>query len=348
MNNFLKNSNGQTLVEYGLIIGAFALIIVATVPAFRSSVQTVFATTKTDFYMPVGELNPAEEPDPGEDPEDPGWFPPQLGLDDDNTLYAFGDITLTGSSRIIGNIVTNGDVITEGTAHVEGVTTTYAGYPYNFPLPVFPDIQGSSYPDKGDFIAPWWPPLTEPITEDAYYHNFTVEKSVVIDTGNEGDVITIVVDHFDSGGTGKITLEGEGKLIFVINDTFEFNGDSEFNAGGSEESLLFLYKGEEVFHFGGDQEFSGSIYIEKADLVLEGSASDAGNIIVGGDNVELTGAADLGHSLLYAPLAELNLENSASAIGKIVAKTVNILGDSVISFSQVSVSENFYWDPYLT
>ncbi|MCK5848823.1 MAG: hypothetical protein KAH01_06470, partial [Caldisericia bacterium] len=174
--------------------------------------------------------------------------------------------------------------------------------------------------------------------------------SVVIDTGSEGDVITIVVDHFDSGGTGEITLEGEGKLVFVINDTFDFHGDSEFNATGAPDSMMVLYKGEDDFNFGGNQDFTGSIYIEKANLNLRGSSSNAGNIIVGGDSVEVHGGGNvrLGDSLLYAPLAELSLTGSANLQGKVVANTVSLKGNSVISFSQVSVSEDFYWDPYLT
>ncbi len=353
MKNFTKKSDGQVLIEYGLFIGVFVLILVGTVPALRNSVTAVFAQTQEDFYKPVGEVDPAEDPEPGEgeDPTGGSWFPPQLTLDDEAAVYANGDIILRGSSTIYGYVVTNGGLITTGKAGVEGPVSTYTGYAYNFPLPVFPDIQGSDFTDKGDYLAPWWPPVTEPISEDAYYHNFTIQNEVTIDTGEEGDVRTIVVDNFNTGGTGDIHITGNGKLIVVINETFDFNGDSSFNLGGLPEDAMVYYRGTEAFNFGGDQDFAGYIYLEQSDLYLRGSTSNAGNIIVGGDDVKVVGDSTvigLAGSLLYAPKAKLVMTGSSSITGKIVANSVELSGDASITFEPVRISENFYWDPFVS
>jgi Flp pilus assembly pilin Flp len=348
MKSFFHDSQGQTIIEYGLFLGVLVLVLVLGVPGLRNSVISVFAATTHDFTIIEGEVDPIEDPDPSEDPTEEGWFPPQLALDDNQTLYTNGDIRLTGSSIVYGNVITNGQVIARGTSRVEGELIEYAGYPYHFPLPVFPNITSDQFPNRGNFEAPWWPPVEEPITEDAYYPVFDIKKSVEIDTGEEGDVRTIVVDHFTTGGTGDVYLRGNGKLIIVINETFTFNGDSSFNPDGLPDSAIIYYRGTQDFNFGGAQDFTGNIYIEKADLNLRGSSSNAGNIIVGGDQVTVSGGSvpRLADSLLYAPLANLTLNGSADLHGKVVANTVEINGAAHIDFGPVQVSEDFYWDPF--
>jgi Flp pilus assembly pilin Flp len=371
MKSFFHETQGQTLIEYGLFLGVFVLVLVLGIPGLRNSVISVFAATTHDFTIIEGEVDPIEDPDPGEDPTEEGWFPPQLALDDDQTLYANGDIVLTGSAYINGNIVTNGNIDIRGGGSyiagnltiggelivprylqnnppIQGELVEFNGYSYNFPLPVFPDITPDQFPNRGNFEAPWWPPVEEPITEDAYYPVFDIKKSVVIDTGNEGDVRTIVVDHFTTGGTGDVYLQGQGKLIIVINESFTFNGDSSFNPSGLPDSAIIYYRGSQDFNFGGAQSFTGNIYIEQADLNLRGSSSNAGNIIVGGDQVTVSGGTGprLADSLLYAPLANLTLNGSSDLQGKVVANTVEINGASHVDFGPVQVSEDFYWDPF--
>ncbi len=349
MKSFFRDSQGQTLIEYGLFLGVLVLFLVVGIPGLRNSVLNVFAATVQDFNVIEGEVDPVEDPDPEEDPTEEDWFPPQLSLDDNQTLYANGDIYLVGSSIVYGNVITNGNVIASGTSRVEGELVEYAGYSYNFPLPVFPDITADEFENKGNFEAPWWPPVEDPIVEDAYYPIFDIKKSVVIDTGNKGDVRTIVVDHFTTGGTGDVYLQGEGKLIVVINETFTFNGDSSFNPDGLPDSAIIYYRGSQDFNFGGAQVFTGNIYIEQADLNLRGSSTNAGNIIVGGDQVTVSGGTGprLADSLLYAPEANLTLNGSSDLHGKVVAKTVEINGAAHIDYGPVQVSEDFYWDPFI-
>ncbi|MDD4613885.1 MAG: hypothetical protein PHI40_00535, partial [Caldisericia bacterium] len=263
-----------------------------------------------------------------------------------------GNIVIQGGgSYITGNVTAGGEIRYPSwhqNSPVQGESVEFNGYPYNFPLPVFPDITSDQFPNRGKFEAPWWPPVEEPITEDAYYPVFDIKKSVEIDTGEEGDVRTIVVDHFTTGGTGDIYLRGNGKLIIVINETFTFNGDSSFNPDGLPDSAIIYYRGTQDFNFGGAQSFTGNIYIEKADLNLRGSSSNAGNIIVGGDQVTVSGGTGprLADSLLYAPMANLTLNGSSDLHGKVVANTVEINGSSFVNFGTVQVSEDFYWDPF--
>ncbi|MDD4615400.1 MAG: hypothetical protein PHI40_08375, partial [Caldisericia bacterium] len=81
MKSFFQESQGQTLIEYGLFLGVLVLVLVVGIPGLRNSVISVFAATTRDFNIVEGEVDPIEDPDPGEDPTEEGWFPPQLALD---------------------------------------------------------------------------------------------------------------------------------------------------------------------------------------------------------------------------------------------------------------------------
>lgn len=68
MKNFLKNQKGQGVLEFGLIIAALVLVVVASVPSLRESVMNVFNKTSGAFNTTAPD-NAVETP--------PAWQPTQ-------------------------------------------------------------------------------------------------------------------------------------------------------------------------------------------------------------------------------------------------------------------------------
>ena len=226
MKIFLFRTQGQTLIDYALLIAIFTCLIVFSIPSLKDSTIGVFNQAIARLNNENSNGLPPDGENPG-DNENPGfinWYPPELNINDTNAIYSAGNIKLTGSAQIYGNVVTNGKVITSWASGVNGNILQNANYNFNFPLPSYPDISGSSYTNKGSYTAGWWPPPT-PITEDGYYTNLKAVNELIINTGSAGDVRTIVVDDFELSGAGKITLSGEGKLVLVVNDKFNFTNN---------------------------------------------------------------------------------------------------------------------------
>ncbi len=51
---FRRNESGVTAIEYGLIAGAIAVAIIATVIALGGDIQNLFATTGSALNSPSG------------------------------------------------------------------------------------------------------------------------------------------------------------------------------------------------------------------------------------------------------------------------------------------------------
>jgi len=346
MIKLLFRQEGQTLISYALLISIFVFTIVFSFPNLRDSTKGVF--NKVAAALSLSNDNSNDLPIDGENPdnENPGfinWYPPELNINDTNAIYSAGNIKLTGSAQIYGNVVTNGKVITSWASGVNGNILQNANYNFNFPLPSYPDISGSSYTNKGSYTAGWWPPPT-PITEDGYYTNLKAVNELIINTGSAGDVRTIVVDDFELSGAGKITLSGEGKLVLVVNDKFNFTNNVSLNTSGIPENVLIYYGGNDTLEFG-QGHLVGSVYTQKSGVKFTGSTSVSGNLIVGGNSVAIaSGNVNLSDALLYAPNSNLELTGSSSIEGKIIANSIEASGASKITFKPVSLDDDFIWE----
>jgi Flp pilus assembly pilin Flp len=51
--NFIVDDNGQTVLEYALIIAVLVLVVMATMPSFRNQVRDVFLGTKNRLVVPA-------------------------------------------------------------------------------------------------------------------------------------------------------------------------------------------------------------------------------------------------------------------------------------------------------
>jgi Flp pilus assembly pilin Flp len=341
----LFRTQGQTLIDYALLIAVFACVIVFSIPSLRDSTIGVFNQVIARLNNENSNGLPPDGENPGgnENPVFTNWYPPELNTSDNNAIYTSGNITLTGSAKIFGNVVTNGKVITSWASGVDGNILQDANYNFNFPLPIYPDILGSNYANKGSYTAGWWPPPT-PITEDGYYSSLKAVNELIVDTGNVGDVRTIVVDDFELSNAGKITLNGGGKLVLVVNDKFKFTNNVSFNTSGLPENVVIYYGGNDTLELG-QGHLVGSIYTKQSGVAFAGSTSVSGNVIVGGNSVTVaSGNVNLSDALLYAPNSNLQITGSSTIEGKIIANSIEASGASKITFKPVSLDDDFVWN----
>ncbi len=358
MFKIVKSQHGQTLIEYALVLSFFITVFMVSIPPLRVAAVGVFdriteqlTLDLTDDWLPGGGGGDTGDGSGGGDNGGGSgggggsipWFPIELSYDDNNVIYSANNITLTGSSRIYGNVLTNGTVITSGTSTVFGESYENVGHDFNFPMPVYPNISSDSLANKGAYTAGWWP-APVPITEDGYYSSLTAVNELKINTGSAGEIRTLVVDNFEMSGSGKITLEGEGKLILVVNDTFKFQNNVNFNTGGLPENVVIYYAGNSDMDFG-QGHLVGSVYTQSSGVTFTGSTSLKGNLFVGGDSVAVaSGNVNLSDALLYAPNSNLRVTGSSSIEGRIIASSIEALGNATITFKPVLLDEVFLWD----
>ncbi|HOI23980.1 MAG TPA: hypothetical protein PK581_00070 [Caldisericia bacterium] len=354
MKKFLFLNQGQTLIEYALVLSFFAAVFTVSIPPLR--IATVDAINRITDQLNQNLLDvfpewPGDESGGGSGGGTGGgtlepWLPPELSLLDNNVIYSADNIVLQGSSKIFGNVVTNGTVITSGSSSVTGTIFDNANYNWNFPFPVYPEIPTDSFIAKGDYKLKGGGPV-ETISENGYYNKFEIlnNRELVFNTGNEGDVLTILVDDFNVT-QGKIRVEGDGKLILKVNNSFNFGGGSEFNRSGLPENVMMYYSGQDSLEFFGNTKFNGSIYAESAGARFGGSTNIKGNIFLAGEQVNVSdgGAANLSDALLYAPNANLKLVGSASIEGRIIANSITGIGNARITFKPVELEDDFFWD----
>ncbi len=342
MKKFLLCNSGQTFIEYALVLSFFIGVFTIAIPPVRDA--TVVAINRVAEQM---EPNfPGWNSGGGDETEEIWytWFPPELDMSDPNVIYAADTITLSGNAKIYGNVIANGEVITRGASTIDGEINEFAEYDFYFPLPNYPQWEIDSVPHMGSIDLSTG--TTHVLSGSGYYSNINVGGStLVFDTGNEGDVQTIIVDSMDITN-GTIQVTGEGKLAIMVRDSFDFSS-SNWNQGGSPQNLTMYYSGSEAIKFAGNTQFCGSIYAESAGLLFTGNSQIQGNVIIGGELVVgEAGTADLNDALLYAPNAELILKGTASLTGRIVAKSITGEGNATITFKPVLLSDDFFWDMF--
>lgn len=341
MKKFLLCNSGQTFIEYALVLSFFIGVFTIALPPLRDA--TVVAINRVAEQM---EPNFPGWNDGGQIIEENyfTWFPPELDMSDPNVIYAAESITMIGNATIIGNVISNGRVSVRGRSRIQGQVNDFAEYDFNFPLPVFPQWETDSVPYMGSIDLSTG--TTHEVSGSGYYSNISVGGStLVFDTGNEGDVQTIIADNMDLSNS-TLRLDGEGKLVILVREGFDFS-TSNWNKDGLPQNVTLYYSGSKDIKFAGNTHFCGSLYAESAGVNFAGNSQIKGNIIIGGSVVSgEAGTADLNDALLYAPEAELRLVGTASLTGRIITKSIYLQGTPTVTFKPVMLSDDFFWDMF--
>lgn len=154
-------------------------------------------------------------------------------------------------------------------------------------------------------------------------------RSMYLNVGDQDR--TIYVGHLNMSN-GHINILGSGNLeIHVVNQITMGSGSSincsaqywtdASNCSGTTEQVTTFYGGSSSLNFSNGTFFNGNMYIEKADLTLGGGNGFFGNIISGGDKVNITGGADAISRVIYAPNADVRLNQGGNLTGSIISKT---------------------------
>jgi|GEM_PF-856199 len=176
---------------------------------------------------------------------------------------------------------------------------------------------------------------------NAYSPSISVgsNRSLTVIVGNKDR--TLRVGNFDmSQGHLNIIQEGEGRLQLYVDDYFNIGGSSSMNnnsnPSGNERSplnLLIAYGGSTEFNVGGNQPINGNIFIKDADLQIIGSGNIDGNIISGGDRVDIRGDGGNNSRVIYAPKAHVTMTGSGKVNGSVVAKSFEGQGNFRVTYT---------------
>jgi len=193
-----------------------------------------------------------------------------------------------------------------------------------YTMPVFPDfpavsstgssVYSSTSLSTSDYNGKYIP-------EIALSGNATLN----IDTGEEGDEVVMHVGKFDVQSS-NVNLSGSGKLTMYVDTHIDLKGKGTVNEGGDVNQLMVYYKGnqevelyEETLDFGGNTYFNGSLFADKANIKLFGTAGIQGNVITGGDHVDLKGNAEAISRSIFAPNATVEANGTVYVRGSIIS-----------------------------
>jgi len=168
---------------------------------------------------------------------------------------------------------------------------------------------------------------------------------LTINTGKEGDVSKIIVGEFAIGR--ELIFEGEGRVEFYVESKFDVGNNSKINDAGDPNQLMLYYRGydevkledgdDETLTLGGNTIFNGSLYAKEANVKLHGGARIQGNIMTGGDSVEISGDTSAISRLIYAPNAHVEMNGGgnqpAVVSGAVISKSFTANGNSNIVYN---------------
>jgi len=282
-------------------------------------------------------------------------------------IFAAESVSLKGSSQIVGDVGTNaveagsvnfawsagidGDLWISPTADptevvsgerpdpTENVSGEIRTLPAEreYPLPEFPEFPDPM--DKGDLVAGWRPEGSHIIEESGTYGMIDVTNELTVNVGEED--VEIVADRLSVTGNGRILVNrtGNGRLILYVAERLELAGSGKINPDGGYDDVCLYYAGEEALTFGGSTVWTGSLFAEKADVILSGSGAVTGHIVTGGNTVHLSGNGRIDAGVLYAPNAILRVTGSGSIRGVVIVHNLELSGSARIRYDDSIESE---------
>jgi len=276
----------------------------------------------------------------------------------DMAVFTTGSRTII-NAPVTGDIGSNGDVSLGWGVKGQGMKGNISvPNGHNVTVPAWSNLYGDGYGPKildqpRQYILPQFPSFPDlpaasdislsgrnsyTITSDGKYSNITIASNTTlkIDVGTGTRRIRVLKLDVKQG---NIVLLGTGKLELYVDNTLNIkgylNGDS--NTQGNPAQVMLYYGGTDKLTFLGETQLYGTLWIKSADLKLTASGAVKGNIITGGNNVELTGGGSTVVQALYAPNASVSLAGGPDTFkGALVAKTFESDGNAGVTFRPLS------------
>lgn len=271
----------------------------------------------------------------------------------DAALFSSGRISVT--SKINGDVVTNsespndiniswgGEINGDLIIGPKGDTRNIANKNFikgdissmdtmrTYELPPFPETP-SDLPTRGSISAD--PNNPKVINQNGYYPSISLGGSskLTIDVGASDRII--VVDRLSIGGNADTTINynGGGKLILFILDTFSMGNRFPANDEFDPNNLIIYYKGTKDFNIANSYKLTGSLYVEKANLLMAGSGSVVGHILSGGKKVTINNGSVSHVKVLFAPNAHVEMAGGGGLKGALICKSFNISNGATLKY----------------
>lgn len=193
-----------------------------------------------------------------------------------------------------------------------------------YTMPQFPDFPAVTSSGSSVYTSS---SLTQADYDGIYIPEIALSgnSTLNIDTGEEGDEVVLHVGKFDVQSS-NVNLTGSGKLTMYVDTHIDLKGKGTVNENGDVNQLMVYYRGnqevelyEETLDFGGNTYFNGSLFAEKANIKLYGTAGIQGNVITGGDHVDLRGNAEAISRSIFAPNATVEANGTVYVRGSVIS-----------------------------
>ncbi|MFW6022190.1 MAG: hypothetical protein ACOCQW_01550 [Halanaerobiaceae bacterium] len=164
------------------------------------------------------------------------------------------------------------------------------------------------------------------------YNKIVVETKLIINIYDYD--LYINTKNFSVIGEGEVIVntKGKGKLKLFIDKEFILDASAAFNENGNSEDVILFYGGTKEINPAGETIFNGNLFSKEAPITISGSGGITGNIISGGEKIEITGNASAHVRTIYAPKADFLLKESGHITGTAVGKSLYIDGNSTVEY----------------
>lgn len=224
-------------------------------------------------------------------------------------LVAKEDISLTGSSKISGNVRTvQGDIKLAWSTEIDGDLYIGATSTVDRPDNVTGDIiEDTSVDDFCKFQAPESANDCESliissdqtlgIDDTNCYQKIDIinNATLTVDVGNQDRLIVVnELNKNDSFKVGNIAINGNGRLIIYVENYFDMQSSSSYNTGGNANQLVVYYSGDIDITKSGNTSFKGAIFAPDAHVDILNSSVLRGYV----EAKSFTGGASTGARLV--------------------------------------------------
>lgn len=171
-------------------------------------------------------------------------------------------------------------------------------------------------------------------------------KSMEIDVGDKDRII--VVNHLNVEN-GVIRISGTGNLTLMVKSSISMGSGSKVNSTGNTKRLrIFLdnkSKIPNVLNLSGSQKIYGSLYAKNTNIQISAGGGFQGNILTGGNKVEINGGGSALYTMINAPDADVVLANSGTVRGTVLGKSLTMSGSAIVEYGEFDIDPGEFYPP---
>lgn len=280
-------------------------------------------------------------------------------------VEANGNIILSNSSSISGNVIMNGGTMSgqEWANPVNGIVYTASGavvqnqkitsmnfegtagqevFPVFASFPESDVFAGCTFADGSkSFTVGWWGSdggNGYTLTENAYFSSLTINSDLEMNLAPAaGTVLILRVGTLNLYGNLNIT--GEGSVV-IYADHIDKGRNNTVNASGDPAKLMILLRGEntELTNF---KQVRANIAVPEGNITVKNVKME-GNLYAAG-NVSIRNSSQLS-GLVLAPASTTQIGESAGITGRLITASLSMTGNSFINYGPAGGVSDEIWN----